>query len=100
MARHARSAAFEIAENVHAAAIPEADRREQAQVILGLAEYLAPDLKGHPERAERAVATLAEWTDGDAALLARARAAAVRDATFERMHQEAVDLLGRAARAS
>lgn len=97
MAADAPPNAYEIAEIMDGVGASNAARREQAHVILGLADYLAADLQGHPERADRAIASLAEWTDGDATLLARARTAALRDSTFERMHREALDLLRRAS---
>ena len=57
---------------------PEAQQplevRRQARVVASLAEYLAEDVHKHPERAPEAMAALAEWCDGDAELLAQARA--------------------------
>ena len=55
----------------------EASRR--ARVVASFAEYLAEDVHGHPERALEAMASLAEWCEGDAVLLARARADVLRD---------------------
>jgi CO dehydrogenase/acetyl-CoA synthase delta subunit len=55
----------------------EASRR--ARVVASFAEYLADDGHGHPERAPEAMASLAEWCEGDALLLARARADVLRD---------------------
>jgi hypothetical protein len=55
----------------------EASRR--ARVVASFAEYLAEDVHGHPERALDAMASLAEWCEGDAVLLARARADVLRD---------------------
>jgi hypothetical protein len=51
----------------------------QARVVASFAEYLAEDVHGHPERAPEAIASLAEWCEGDAVLLARARADVLRD---------------------
>ena len=55
----------------------EVSRR--ARVVASFAEYLAEDVHGHPERALEAMASLAEWCEGDAVLLARARADVLRD---------------------
>jgi hypothetical protein len=41
----------------------------QARVLASLAEYLAEDARGHPDRALAAVASLAEWCDDDPQLL-------------------------------
>jgi hypothetical protein len=55
----------------------EAQRR--ARVVASFAEYLAEDVQGHPDRALEATASLAEWCDGDAEVLAQARAHVMRD---------------------
>ncbi|MDQ6855200.1 MAG: hypothetical protein M3046_16195 [Actinomycetota bacterium] len=54
-------------------------RRERARVIASLAEYLAADVQEHPHRAVDAMASLAEWCDGDEELLAEARIDVLRD---------------------
>jgi len=54
------------------------EARRQARVVASFAEYLAEDVRQHPERALDAIASLAEWGDGDRELLARARANVVR----------------------
>ena len=55
------------------------DRRERARVVASWAEYLAEDLRDHPDRALDAMASLAEWCDGDDDLLAQARTDVLRD---------------------
>jgi hypothetical protein len=60
-------------------AVQPLEARRQARVVASFAEYLAEDVHGHPERAPEAIASLAEWCDGDAELLARARADVLRD---------------------
>jgi hypothetical protein len=55
------------------------DRRERARVVASLAEYLADDVLAHPDRALQAMASLAEWCDGDDELLAEARTDVLRD---------------------
>ena len=55
------------------------EARRRARVVASFAEYLAEDVHEHPERAREAMASLAEWCDGDAELLARARADVLRD---------------------
>jgi hypothetical protein len=74
------------------------DRQERARVIASFAEYLAVDVHGHPERALDAMASLAEWCDGDPNLLAQARTDVLQDtlgapaATAEN-NREAIKLL-------
>jgi hypothetical protein len=73
-------------------------------VVASFAEYLAEDVHGHPERAPEAIASLAEWCDGDAELLARARAEVLRDtpgaqAAVAENNREAIELLELAGRA-
>lgn len=62
---------------------PEAMRpleiRRRARVVASLAEYLAEDLHGDPDRALQAMASLADWCDGDPELLARARTDVLQD---------------------
>jgi hypothetical protein len=55
------------------------EARRRAQVVASFAEYVAEDVRGHPERAPEAVASLAEWCEGDLGLFARARAVVLRD---------------------
>ena len=62
-----------------AEALQPLEARRQARVVASFAEYLAADVHGHPERALEAMASLAEWCDGDAELLAQARAHVMRD---------------------
>jgi len=76
----------------------------QARVVASFAEYLAEDVHGHPERALEAMASLAEWCDGDAELLARARADVLRDTRGAQVavaenNREAIELLELVARA-
>jgi hypothetical protein len=54
-------------------------RHERARVVASLAEYLAEDVQEHPDRALDAMASLAEWCDGDQELLAEARIDVLRD---------------------
>jgi hypothetical protein len=77
--------------------------------VASFAEYLAEDVRGNPDRALEAMASLVEWCDGDPELLARARAAALRDthratlgaqAVVAQNNRDAVELLELAARAS
>jgi hypothetical protein len=74
----------------------EEARRERARVVASMAEYLAPDVEAHPERASDAVASLAEWSDGDREILAKARADVIRDtAAMQETTREAARLLRR-----
>jgi hypothetical protein len=73
-------------------------KRQQAWVVASFAEYLAEDVHGHPDRALEAIASLAEWCEGDRELLAKARAAVLRDtrtaqAAVAENNREAVELL-------
>jgi hypothetical protein len=93
---------FDTAEVLHPS---QEDRRERARIVASLAEYLAADLDGQPERALEAMASLAEWCDGDRELLAQARSDVVRDtpavqATAAATNREAVELLQLVAKAS
>jgi hypothetical protein len=54
-------------------------RHERARVVASLAEYLAADVQDHPDRALDAMASLAEWCEGDQELLAEARIDVLRD---------------------
>jgi len=67
---------FERAEAVRSIA---EGRHERARVVASLAEYLAADVQEHPDRALDAMASLAEWCDGDQELLAEARTDVLRD---------------------
>jgi CO dehydrogenase/acetyl-CoA synthase delta subunit len=60
-------------------AVEPLEDSRRARVVVSFAEYLAEDVHGHPERAPEAIASLAEWCEGDAVLLARARADVLRD---------------------
>jgi hypothetical protein len=92
---------------------PLEDRRERARVVASFAEYLAEYVHDDRQRALEAMAALAEWCDGDPALLAQARADVCRDTrraarrTTGRAHtavvqtnHDAVELLELVARAS
>jgi hypothetical protein len=90
-------------------AVQPVEARRQARVVASFAEYLAEDVHGRPERALEAMASLAEWCDGDPELLAQARADALRDtrrATLKaqvvvaQKNRDAVELLELVARAS
>lgn len=81
------------------------DRRERARVVASLAEYLADDVRVHPDRALEAMASLAEWSDGDDELLAEARTDVLRDtsavqASAAETNREAAGLLELVAEAS
>lgn len=79
--------------------------RQRARVIASFAEYLAEDVRGHPDRARDAMGALAEWCEGNAELLAHARSEVLRHrqrgqmATVE-INRHAVWLLDFAASAS
>src|SRR5262249_48643277 len=93
---------FDKAEAMHA---PREDRHERAGVVASLAEYLAADLNGDPDRALEAMASLAEWCEGDEELLAEARADVLRDtaavqADAAETNREAAGLLELVAKAS
>jgi hypothetical protein len=85
-------------------AVQQLEARRQARVVASFAEYLAEDVHRHPDRALEAMASLAEWCDGDPELLARARADVLRDkaptAGAERTKHDAVQLLDLVASAS
>jgi hypothetical protein len=55
------------------------ERRRQARVVASFAEYLAEDVRGHPNRALDAMGALSEWCGGDPELLAYARTEVLRD---------------------
>ena len=74
------------------------DARRQARVVASFAEYLAEYVHGSPDRALEAMASLAEWCDGDPSLLARARADVLHDIRDQHLaiaenNQDAVSLL-------
>jgi hypothetical protein len=66
------------------------EARRRARVIASFAEYLAEDVHGHPDRALEAMASLAEWCDGDRELLAQARADVLRDTRRATLRAQAV----------
>jgi hypothetical protein len=89
-------------------AVHPVEAGRQARVVASFAEYLAEDVRGRPERALEAMASLAEWCDGDPELLAQARADALRDtrratlraqAVVAQNNRDAVELLELVARA-
>jgi hypothetical protein len=74
-------------------AVEPLEARRRARVVASFAEYLAEYVHGDPDRALEAMASLAEWCEGNPKLLAQARAVA------ENNH-DAVQLLELAGRAS
>jgi hypothetical protein len=92
---------FDATETMHA----RADRRERARIVASFAEYLAEDVDRNPDHALDAMASLAEWCEGDPELLTRARADVLRDistaqASAVATNREAVELLDLVAQAS
>jgi hypothetical protein len=88
-----------------AEAMQPLEARRQARVVASFAEYLAEYIHDHPDRAPEAVASLAEWCDGDRELLARARADVLRDVrgtqrAVAQSNREAIELLELAGRTS
>jgi hypothetical protein len=86
-------------------AVEALEARRRARVVASFAEYLAEDVHGHPERALEAMASLAEWCEGDAELMARARADVLQDtrgaqAAAAENNREAATLLELVAHAS
>jgi hypothetical protein len=80
-------------------------KRQQAWVVASFAEYLAEDVHGDPDRALEAIASLAEWCEGDRELLAQARAGVLRDTrraqeAAAENNRDAVELLELVAQAS
>ena len=71
-------------------ALEPLDARRQARVVASFAEYLAEDVNGRPDRALDAMASLAEWCDGNPELLAQARADVLRDARKASLSAQAV----------
>jgi hypothetical protein len=93
---------FDMAESVQPL---HEDRHERARVVASMAEYLAPEVAGHPDRALEAMASLAEWCDGDREMLAEARADVLQDtpavkADAAETNRDAAELLELAADAS
>jgi hypothetical protein len=87
-----------------AEAMQPLDARRRARVVASFAEYLADDVHGDPDRALNAIASLAEWCEGDPNLLAEARADVLRDtdraqAAVAEHKRDAVHLLDLVARA-
>jgi len=81
------------------------DTRRRARVVASFAEYLAEYVRGNPDRALEAMASLAEWCDGDPTLLAQARADVLRDmggahVAVAENNQDAVQLLELTRRAT
>jgi len=54
------------------------EMRQQARIIANFAEYLAGDVRSHPERAREARSALAEWCKADVELLTHARTEVLR----------------------
>jgi hypothetical protein len=80
-------------------------RSERARVVGSLAEYLAEDLREHPDRATDAMVSLAEWCEDDQELLAEARVDVLRRASAvqesaEETNRGAAELLELVAKAS
>lgn len=84
--------------------LPREDRHERARVVASLAEYLAEDLHGDPDRALEATASLAEWCEGDEELLEEARTDVRRDTAIQpdaaETNRDAAGLLELVANAS
>lgn len=81
------------------------EARRRARVVASFAEYLAEDVHDHPDRALEAMASLAEWCEGDGELLRQARALVLRDtrkaqAAVVENKEGAVDLLDLVGQAS
>ena len=88
---------------------PFADRRERARTVAAFAGYLAENVHGNSDRALEAMASLAEWCEGDPEVMAQARADARGDtrratrraqAVVAQNNRDAVELLELVARAS
>ena len=80
------------------------EARRQARVVASFAEYLAEYVHGDPDRALEAMASLADWCDGDPELLSKARANVLQDmrgayVAVAENNQDAVQLLELAGRA-
>jgi len=92
-----------------AEALQPLEARRRARVVASFAEYLAEDVRGNPGRTLEAMASLAEWCDGDPEVMAQARADARGDtrratrraqAVVAQNNRDAVELLELVARAS
>ena len=90
-------------------ALQPLETRRRARVVASFAEYLAEDVRGNPGRTLEAMASLAEWCDGDPEVMAQARADARGDtrratlraqAVVAQNNRDAVELLELVARAS
>jgi hypothetical protein len=97
-----KQSGFETAEPMY---VPREDRHERARVVASLAEYVAADVRGDPDRALEATASLAEWCEGDDELLAEARADVLRDTATAQAdaletNRDAAGLLDLVAKAS
>ena len=57
---------------------PLDEMQRQAQIIANFAEYLAEDVRRHPERIREAISALAEWCKADVELLTHARTEVLR----------------------
>src|SRR2546421_6182145 len=62
-----------------AEALQPLEARRQARVVASFAEYLAQEVLADLDRALEAMASLAEWCNGDRELLVQARADVLRD---------------------
>jgi hypothetical protein len=90
-------------------ALQPLEARRRARVVASFAEYLAEDVRGNPGRTLEAMASLAEWCDGDPDVMAQARADARGDtrratlraqAVVAQNNRDAVELLELVERAS
>jgi hypothetical protein len=87
-----------------AEAMQPLEARRQARVVASFAEYLAEYVHGDPDRALEAMASLADWCNGDAYLLSQARANVLQDmrgahVAVAENNQDAIQLLELAGRA-
>jgi hypothetical protein len=57
---------------------PLDEMQRQARIIANFAQYLAEDVRNHPERAREAAEALAEWCKADLELLAHTRSDVLR----------------------
>jgi hypothetical protein len=86
-----------------AEAMEPLEERRQARVVASFAEYLAEYVHGDPGRALEAMASLADWCEGDTELLSQARANVLKDMRGAHVaiagnNQDAVQLLELAGR--
>jgi hypothetical protein len=82
---------FDAAEVFRTPVVGSQAQRDQAAELAGLAEYLAVEVRGHPENAAAAASALREWSGGDLVLVGAARMA-VADA-MGTVRSEALALL-------